>query len=269
VLDEFFLRLSRRLADVIMTTGRKVAERHQKRLGEAQHVVPFYPPVDCSEFTPRQDLRDEVRREWGIDHDAPVLGTVSNINPQKGIDQLILALVHTRHREPAARLVIVGSEHDTHRKYATALRAEMMRWGLVEGTDVVFTGSRSDVHRQVQGFDVFVMGSVPNSEGVPTVVLEAMSAGLPVVATDVGGVSEVVENGVTGFVVPPLQPAVLADAALEILNDRELLRQMSAEARARAVQRFDIGVCIRTHLEAFDAALPGARGNLIERPRAA
>ena len=99
------------------------------------------------------------------------------------------------------------------------------------------------------------MGSVPNSEGVPTVILEAMACGVPVVATDVGAVAEVVDDGVTGFVVPPLRPQALADATLRLLGDPDLRARMSLAAREQAVARFDVEVCADTHVRAFEAAI--------------
>jgi glycosyltransferase involved in cell wall biosynthesis len=259
VLDEALLRMSRRLADAVMTTGNMLAERHKARLGRHQGIVPFYPPVDCMTFTPARNQRAEVRREWRIPADVPVLGAVANLNPQKGIEQLIRALADVRWEQSGARLVVIGAEHETHKGYLAMLRREMDVSGLLEGIDVIFTGPRDDVPRLLQGFDVLVMGSVPHSEGVPTSILEAMASGLPVVATDVGGVSEVVEHGITGLVVPPLQPKALADAVLEVLGDSGLRHQMSEAARQRAVKRFGADICVESHLRALEMAMSSHR----------
>ena len=272
-MDAVLLRTSRKLADVVMTTGRLLADRHASRLGARQRVIPFYPPVSCAEFRPNGPNRAAVRAEWSVSDDDLVLGSVANINPQKGIDQLIEAFAHARHRAPDARikLVLVGAEYDTHRAYSEDLRISLARHGLIEGLDVVFTGGRSDIARQLQGFDTFVMGSVPNSEGVPTVILEAMAGGLPVVATNVGAVAEVVDEGITGFVVPPLQPEALAEAALRILRDPGLRVRMSNAAREQAVARFDVEICAQTHIDAFEAAIEqhGRQIRRLEMNRAA
>jgi glycosyltransferase involved in cell wall biosynthesis len=258
------MQLVTRMADIIMSTGIETARIHEGAMKFGDRLIPFFPPVDTSTFQPNDAERAAVRDEWGVCQGDVVLGAVSNINPQKGIDQLIEALACIRRQGVNPKLVLVGAEYHTHRAYSTNLRSQMAQHGLIEGTDVIFTGSRSDVARQLQGFDTFVMGSVPNSEGVPTVILEAMASGLPVVSTDVGGVKEVVDHGVTGYVVPPLQPQALADAALRILQDPDLRTRMSHAAREQAVARFDVEVCAESHVRAFEAALI-YRANTCER----
>ena len=79
--------------------------------------------------------------------------------------------------------------------------------------------------------------------------------GLPVVATNVGAVAEVVKDGVTGYVVPPLNPKAMAQASLRILGDPALRESMGRAARERAVQRFTVDRCVQVHLEAYDHAL--------------
>jgi glycosyltransferase involved in cell wall biosynthesis len=243
------------LADVIMSTGVETARIHEGAMAFGDRLVPFFPPVDTAKFVADRTERAAVRAEWGVGARDPVLGAVSNINPQKGIENLIDAFALVRLDMPGARLVLVGAEYDTQRGYSAGLRRQLVRHGLTEGVDVIFTGARPDVARHLHGFDVFVMGSVPNSEGVPTSILEAMSSGLPVVSTDVGGVREVVDVGITGFVVPPRDPEALAKSALRILREPKLRHRMAAEARLQAVPRFDVEVCAQTHIRAFEAAI--------------
>jgi glycosyltransferase involved in cell wall biosynthesis len=102
--------------------------------------------------------------------------------------------------------------------------------------------------------DVFVLASVPRSEGAPTAVEEAMTMGLPVVATDVGAVREVVDDGSTGFVVPARSPERLAEAILTLLDDDRLREAFGSQARERAVERFSAEVCAKVHLDAYERA---------------
>jgi len=244
----------RALATVVMPTGSKVlaAFPGAERLG--RRLVPFIPPVDTSVFRPRPDLRAAVRADWGISDDAPVVGTIGNLNPQKGYETLVGAFARVHRTLPRARLVIFGSEHGSHAAYARRVRS-LVRELFGDSDAVAFLGPRSDIERQLQGFDVLALGSVPRSEGIPTVILEAMATGIPVVATDVGGVSEVVDDGATGRVAPPLDAGALADALTAVLSDAGARGAMGVNARRVAEERFSIDECAETHLRAYELAL--------------
>ncbi|MCH8950285.1 MAG: glycosyltransferase, partial [Chloroflexi bacterium] len=97
--------------------------------------------------------------------------------------------------------------------------------------------------------------SVPLSEGAPTVILEAMLMGLAVIATDVGAVSEIVEDRVTGYVVPPEDPQAIAEATLRLLRDDDLRARMGRAGRKRAMERFSVERCVDVHLQAYACAL--------------
>ena len=246
----------RALATVVMPTGRKVLAAFPGWRRVASRVVPFVPPVDTDAFRPQPELCSSVRQEWGIPEGVPVVGSVANINPQKGIATLIEAFGRLRRQIPDARLVLIGAEYDAHGSYSRLLRLRLGQLGLRDGTDVLFLGGRQDIERQLQGFDLFALASVPRSEGLPTVLLEAMSSGLPVVATDVGGVREIVEEGVTGLVVPALSDDAFAGAAVAILRDPQLRADMSRAARKRAQEHFSLARCADVHVDAYTKALP-------------
>ena len=158
----------RALATVVMPTGRKVLSAFPGWRRVASRVVPFVPPVDTDTFRPQPELRAAVRRQWGIAGGVPVIGSVANINPQKGIAMLIEAFDRLRREIPEACLVVVGAEYATHRAYSRELRRRMTELGLEEGVAVRFLGARSDIERQLQGFDLLALASVPRSEGIPT-----------------------------------------------------------------------------------------------------
>jgi glycosyltransferase involved in cell wall biosynthesis len=143
----------------------------------------------------------------------------------------------------------------THRAYEEGLHRLAGELGLDIGKDVVFAGALTDVRPALAAADVFVLASVPRSEGAPTVIGEAMMMGLPVVATDVGAVREVVDDGRTGFVVPPLDPQALAGAVLRILGDESARVSFGERGRVRAIERFSTDECARVHLEAYGYAL--------------
>jgi glycosyltransferase involved in cell wall biosynthesis len=250
----------RQLADSVLSTGAKILTAHPGALSLADRVVYYLPPVDLGRFSPSKQLQAIVKAEWGVP-EALVIGTVANINPQKGIDTLIDAYALVRQRRPAARLVLLGAESHAHRAYSSRLRAQLSRNGLLIGRDVFFLGARNDVYRQLPGFDVFVLASVPRSEGIPTAILEAMACGIPVVATDVGGVSEIVEHETTGYVVRPLDPRSMADAILRATSDESARFALGSHARQAAEERFGTDGCVEAHLRAYSLALKRSKSD--------
>jgi glycosyltransferase involved in cell wall biosynthesis/SAM-dependent methyltransferase/uncharacterized protein YbaR (Trm112 family) len=244
----------RALADAVLSTGRMVAAAHPGGDTIDDRLVPFFPPVEIETFRPGREDRPVVRAEWGVPADAAVVGCVANINPQKGIVDLVRAFALVRARVSNARLVLVGAEHATHVAYSAEVRAAIAEGGLVEGQDVLFVGARFDLERQLSGFDVFAFAPVPRSEGITTAVLEAMAAGVPVVTAAVGGLPEAIEDGLNGRLVPALDPAALANAIVDLLVDPALAERLSEGARRRAVERFATSRCVADHLTAFEVA---------------
>jgi glycosyltransferase involved in cell wall biosynthesis/uncharacterized membrane protein len=140
------------------------------------------------------------------------------------------------------RAFLVG-DGPTRESVATDVR----RRGLAGRTELV--GARRDVTRLLATADLFVLSS--RSEGLPVSVLEAMAARLPVVATDVGGMSELVADGETGLLVPPSDPKALAEAIERLLRNPELRRRFGAAARLRAQQQFDVARFREAHLRLY------------------
>jgi glycosyltransferase involved in cell wall biosynthesis len=245
----------RRLADVVMSTGRSVALWHPGGGKLTGRLIPYFPPVDVSLFRPRPADREAVRAEWGVPPDSQVVGCVANVNPQKGIVDLVGAFAEVKHRFSDARLVLVGAEYATHTRYSAAVRAAIARGGLRERDDVVFAGERADVERQLAGFDVFAFAPVARGEGIPTSVLEAMATGLPVVTTAVAGLPEAIEDAVNGRVVQPRNQHALAGAMIDLLTDPGSARRIGAAARRSAVERFGVDACVKSHLEAYELAM--------------
>jgi glycosyltransferase involved in cell wall biosynthesis len=212
---------------------------------------------------PSPERRKRTRRELGIPFDAAVVGTVANLNPQKGIEYFIRAasLIHRRH--PDCWFMVVGASYDTHADYVRQLRRELQE------TDIpierfIFAGARDDVENYYPAMDVKLVTSVPRSEGTTTTGVEAMACGVPLVATDVGAVREILEDGKTAFVVPPNDPSAIAARVLILLNDPELRHEMGEAARSRALALFDTEVCINRYLKVFETAL--RRHSLATRP---
>lgn len=259
LLRRAMMPVATRLGDIVMSTGTAVAEAHPGATELGDRLVTFFPPVDVESFRPDSERRRLARAELGIDDDAFVIGNVSNVNPQKGHDTFIRAAVLLSRTHPDATFVILGATYDHHAEYANRLWVDAREGGLHLGNNLIVRDPGANVAALLPAFDVFWMTAGPRSEGIPTVVEEAMACGLPVVATDVGAVREAVNDGVTGFVVPPLRPDKIAAATIKLLNDPGMRSEMGAAGRRRAVDLFAADVCADTHVRAFEAAIEHAR----------
>ncbi|HYL79884.1 MAG TPA: glycosyltransferase [Candidatus Acidoferrum sp.] len=129
---------------------------------------------------------------------------------------------------------------------------------------VEFVGEQGDVVPYLHRMDVYVQSSV--AEGMPNSVLEAMACGLPVVATSVGGTLELVLDGETGLLVPPGDPAALADAMLKLLEARELAEALGRAGRARVESHFGEGLMLRRMEELLDRLVKGRLGLSFQPP---
>jgi glycosyltransferase involved in cell wall biosynthesis len=164
----------------------------------------------------------EVRRELGLSEGAQVIGLVGRLDHWgKGHNELFTAMASLKDRYPVHALIVGGGRREAEVKQMVA--------GLGLAGQVHFLGSRRDVPDLLQAMDIFVLPSY--SEGVSLALLEAMAAGLPVIATAVGGNPEVVTDGATGLLIPPRDAAALAQALEQFLSDPSLAKEMGENAR--------------------------------------
>jgi glycosyltransferase involved in cell wall biosynthesis len=157
-------------------------------------------------------------------------------------DALTLVRALARLPKGSFEAVLVGAGPDR-----PLVEAEVRRLGLERAVELA--GARHDVPEILAGADLFVLSSA--SEGLPMTILEAMAAGLPVVASDVGGVPEAVVDGETGLLVPPGDPASLAAAIERLLEDASLRRRLGQAGHARAKEWFDVASFQRAHVDLY------------------
>lgn len=188
----------------------------------------------------RKKLRDDARAQLGLG-DAWVVGTVGRLDENKNHAMLIRAMAPYLGAD--CKLVIIGAGPTR-----AALDAAVAQ--LPDPSSVILTGLRTDVPRLLPAFDVFTLPSA--TEGLPLVVPEAMAAGLPVVATAVGGLPQVLDDGVTGLLVP-VEEEPLA-AALISLRDPARAAAMGRAAKAAALERFGAERMVDRYLELYAAA---------------
>ena len=171
---------------------------------------------------------------------APRIVSVGRLQSPKDPITLVQALGRLSGHDFTAFVVGEGPER-------TAVEAEVRRLGLEK--DIELVGERDDVAEILAESDIFVLAS--RSEALPLTVLEAMAAGLPVVAPRVGGLAELVVEGETGLLVPPGDPAALADALGRLIDEPGLREQFGRAGRARAEEHFAIDACLGAHLDLY------------------
>ena len=177
---------------------------------------------------PVPELRAEARRELGVAEDDVLVAFVGRFAPIKRLGLLIEALAVARASEPRLRLAVVG---DGDERAGLERRAGQ----LGVAADVRFLGYRRELRPVFAAADLAVLSS--DNEGTPVSLIEAAAAGLPAVATDVGGVGEVVSHD-TGILVPPNDPQALANAILTMATDPTRRQKAGQEARRRALDRY-------------------------------
>jgi glycosyltransferase involved in cell wall biosynthesis len=172
-----------------------------------------------------------VHEAFWLPHQAPVVGNVAALVPHKGQRHLIEA-AHLVVREiPDARFVVLG-EGELREPLERLVRDHHLE------KHVLLPGFRTDVLGCIKGFDLFVMSSV--TEGLGTSLLDAMACSRAVVATRAGGIPEIVEDGATGILVPPRDPAAMAREIVRLLRDEALRRRMGEAGCARVSERFTV-----------------------------
>lgn len=247
------MSLVRRQADGIMFGGQALVDLH---LGSRQIDLPITvcpPGVDTSKFIPSTDRRLKTRLCLGIPQQAHVVGMVANLNPQKGIEYFVRAAAIIAREKPETHFLIVGASYQTQEKYMEFIHSEIETAGLTPDM-LTLAGDRADVENFYPAMDVKLITSLPRSEGTTTTAMEAMACGVPVVAVDVGAVKEVVLDDVTGNIVPPMDPASIAQATITLLEDDEFRRRMGEEGRRRAMTVFDVKVNLDRYLSIFAKA---------------
>ena len=209
------------------------------RIASQTKPLVIYPGVDSGHGMASDEQPEKAREALGIPANHKVVGNVANIRPEKGHEYLVRAAKIVLDSCPDVTFVVVGGE----RTKGDISRLEELTERLGIRERVIFTGSRQDVLDIMRSFDLFVLSSL--YEGLPVALLEAMSVGKPAVAPTVGGIPEVIEDGLNGFLVQPRDPEKLAEKILEILQDHVLRSKMSQNAAQAIRERFNLQGMVR------------------------
>lgn len=218
--------------DAFIAVSREDRRRMIEIEGISPEVIRFIP----NGIPPLPEPKGDLRRELGIEQGAPVVGAVGQLREEKNFDVLIRAVATAVQRLPGLRLVIAGDgpEAGNLRRLVSELRLADV---------VILAGLRRDIPEVLATFDVAVCCS--SREGSPLSVMEYMAAGKPVVASRVGGIPDLIDDGVHGLLVEPGRADPLAEALERLLAAPEDRRSMGRRGRERQAQEFDLGVMVR------------------------
>jgi L-malate glycosyltransferase len=207
----------------------------------AERTVTVHEGIDLGRVAaaPPASLHEEL---W-LPHEAPLVGNVAALVPHKGQRHLIDAAALVLRQQPDARFVIAGEG-----ELRPSLEQQIRQHHLEK--HVRLAGFRTDILSLHKAFDVFVMSSV--TEGLGTSLLDAMACGKPIVATNVGGIPEVVVDGETGLLVPPRDPAAMAAAVVRLLTDQALRERMGQAGLARVRERFSADIMVANTLKVYE-----------------
>jgi len=223
-LDGFIVRH----ADRVIAVSKEIA-RKARLAGIAQEkILLIENGIDLERFTTNASS-EAIKESLGIKKEALVVGAIGALTKEKGHQYLLRAALKVIRIYPEAIFLLVGDgiERPNLEKTASSLGIK---------NSVIFAGMRKDVPEILSILNVFVLPSL--NEGLPMALLEAQGAQIPVVATSVGAIPDVVEDGVTGILIPPKDPQAIAEAIIMILSDRKIAHGMAQKGFERVMENF-------------------------------
>jgi glycosyltransferase involved in cell wall biosynthesis len=237
--DRFCLRW---MEHVVAVSGAQAGKIYLAGIA-SDRVTVIHNAVDGSRFTtPTKEGRHRLQAFFQSPR-REILLAIGRLSPEKGFADLIQAASILKRSHPLLGLLIVGDGPERER-----LARQISMSGLKE--NVVLAGFRDDVEQILPNADLLAISS--HTEGLPTVVLEAFSANVPVVATRVGGIPEIVEHGISGYLVPPSDPPAMAARVSQMLDHPEVRKQMSDRAREVVSQHFTFESQACAYRQLFD-----------------
>jgi glycosyltransferase involved in cell wall biosynthesis len=201
----------------------------------SDRVLTLHDAVDLAVFDPARVDRADARCAFGVADGTPLIGFVGRFSPGKGHEELLEAAATLRGRGLQFRVIVVGEASHGEESYAAGIKKRAELLGL--GGIVLFAGYRADIPAVMAAFDMFAFPSHAESFGV--VLIEAMAMKRAVVSSNCDGVVDIVVDGVTGLMVPPREPAPLADALERLLRNPSTAARMGAAGRQRVEECFD------------------------------
>lgn len=231
------------------------------RAAPAAHVEVVHNPVDVRRWDPERIDRAAARARLPGANGRLLLGVVAQLTPWKGQDTAIAALRAVSENGLDAQLVLIGSAKFVssatrfdNERYVADLRSSIAAAGLEDR--VTWLGEREDVPELMRALDVLLLPSWEEPFG--RAVIEAMAMGVPVIATDVGGPAEIIEDGRDGYLLPPREPRAWAQAVARLAEDPALRAEMGRAGRARVAREFTLERHVEAMLAVYRDAMTGS-----------
>jgi glycosyltransferase involved in cell wall biosynthesis len=236
------LRQAIQHADLVVCNGHAVKEQviGSRRLGPKVSIIPN--GVDGERYRATPELRLRERERYGFAPSHFVLGTVANVRPVKNYPFLLTAMRRVAQKYPQARLLCVGGGVQLDEMKALAQRLEL-------GNAVIFTGSVADVRPYVATLDAFALCS--RNEGCPNVVLQAMAMSVPVIASAVGEIPHMIEDGESGLLFEPENEDAFLGAVSRLVEDESYRGQLARVGRQRMEVKYSVGRMIDDYVALF------------------
>ena len=228
-----FRRAAYAMADAVVAVTRELGDYHARMAWiSPERIRVIYNGVDPQKFAPRPEARTLLRKRFGLPENRFIVGTVGRMVPIKDHPTLLRAVEILVQRGVDAHALLVGSGPELERNKSLVSASPNL------SGRVTFTGTSKDVRDLLRAMDAFALPSI--SEGMSNTLLEAMATGLPVIATSVGGNTEVVEHERSGWLIIPRDTDALASHLALIASHENLRAQFGAAARRRVVERFSL-----------------------------
>ncbi len=205
-------------------------------------IIRLYSGIEPADYNINID-KVRKKKELGLTKDDIVIGAIGRLRQEKGHEYLIKAMVQVSNHLPNVKLLIVGDGHEEEK--LMGLRDAM---GLKD--KVIFTGYRNDVPEILSILNLFVLPSL--EEGLPLAVLEAMASGKGIVATRIGGTEELIEDGITGILVPPKDVCSLAQAIYELLKEPDKINRLGKAAQEVVRKKFSRNEMLRNYESLYE-----------------
>ena len=251
-LDSILTPVSRRMIFVSEGVRKFYSEKNPSLNGRGRVV---YNGINIGLFADHATTPKKAKHALGLPADAKVVGIVGRLVPEKAHEDFIDAIRILSQEDPSIIGLVIGEG-----ECEKALHKKVYDLGIEK--NIHFAGYRNNLQDLYPAMDVFVMSSL--REGLPLTMLEAMAAGVPVVATEVGGIPECIRDKQSGLLIPPRNPRALAEAIRKILNDDGLRQTLIAGAKADVTARFSIERMVKDHEAVYQDVMNMSREGAVK-----